>query len=149
MELLQRLKESIAWLGGALAALTAICYATGYYAFHAHLTMLGLGRVVDFKHEDMLLEGARFFFAVTAHLLQMMLALGAGGVSVLVSVLVMLALLGEIGPLARSGRRAREWLTKYECTVRHLGNSLGTNLHLMSLAYLFRMTVFLPQKDRS
>ena len=64
MELLQRLKESIAWLGGALAAVTAICYATGYFAFHAHLTMLGLGRVVDFKHEDMLLEGGRFFFVV-------------------------------------------------------------------------------------
>jgi hypothetical protein len=106
MELLQRLKESIAWLGGALAALTAICYATGYYAFHAHLTMLGLGRVVEFKHEDMLLEGARFFFAVTAHLLQMVLALGAGGAGVL----VVLALLGEIGPLARRARLAGAWL---------------------------------------
>jgi hypothetical protein len=102
MKLLQRLKGSIAWLGGALAALTAICYATGYYAFHAHLTMLGLGRVVDFKHEDMLLEGARCFFSVTAHLLQMVLAIGAGGVSVL----VLLAFLGEIGPLAR---RAPDW----------------------------------------
>lgn len=107
MELLQRLKASIAWLGGALAALTAICYATGYYAFHAHLTMLGLGRVVDFKHEDMLLEGARFFFSVTAHLLQMVLALGAGGVSVL----VLLAFLGEIGPLARRARRLGGWLS--------------------------------------
>lgn len=107
MELLQRLKESIAWLGGALAALTAICYATGYYAFHAHLTMLGLGRVVDFKHEDMLLEGARFFFAVTAHLLQMVLALGAAGVSGL----VLVALLGEIGPLARRARHVGEWLS--------------------------------------
>lgn len=106
MELLQRLKESIAWLGGALAALTAICYATGYYAFHAHLTMLGLGRVVDFKHEDMLVEGGRFFFSVTAHLLQMVLAIGAGGVSVL----VLLAFLGEIGPLARRVRRAGQWL---------------------------------------
>ena len=101
MELLQRLKEAIAWLGGALAALTAICYATGYYSFHAHLTMLGLGQVVDFKHEEMLLEGARFFFVVTAHLLQMILALGAG----LVSLLVLWALLGEIGPLRRGWGR--------------------------------------------
>jgi len=106
MELLDRLKASIAWLGGALAALTAICYATGYYAFHAHLTMLGLGQVVDFKHEDMLLEGARFFFAVTAHLLQMVLALGAGGAGLL----ALLAFLGEIGPLARRARLGRAWL---------------------------------------
>ncbi|MDB5938918.1 MAG: hypothetical protein JWP77_1282 [Polaromonas sp.] len=113
MELLQRLKESIAWLGGALAALTAICYATGYYAFHAHLTMLGLGRVVDFKHEDMLLEGARFFFSVAAHLLQMVLAIGAGGVSML----VLLAFLGEIGPLARRARRAGQWLKARRAAV--------------------------------
>ncbi|CDS54538.1 hypothetical protein [Polaromonas sp. CG9_12] len=132
MELLQRLKESIAWLGGALAALTAICYATGYYAFHAQLTMLGLGRVVDFKHEDMLLEGARFFFAVTAHLLQMLLALGAGGVSVL----VVLALLGEIGPLARSGRRAREWLIRRRAALAAARPALKGTLLLTALVVL-------------
>jgi hypothetical protein len=116
MELLQRLKESIAWLGGALAAVTAICYATGYFAFHAHLTMLGLGRVVDFKHEDMLLEGGRFFFVVTAHLLQMALALGAG----LVTVLVLYAFLGEIGPLIRGWRRLNEW-----ASARHVALSVA------------------------
>lgn len=115
MELLQRLKESIAWLGGALAAITAICYATGYFAFHAHLTMLGLGRVVDFKHEYMLIEGGRFFFVVTAHLLQMVLALGAG----LVTVLVLYAFLVEIGSLMRGWRRLSEWLG-----ARHLALSV-------------------------
>lgn len=105
MELVQRLKESITWFGGALAALTAICYATGYFAFHAHLTMLGLGQVVDFQHEAMLVEGARFFFTVTAYLLNMSLALGAG----LVGVLVLCALLREIGPINRGWRRFSEW----------------------------------------
>ena len=132
MELLQRLKESIAWLGGALAALTAICYTTGYYAFHAHLTMLGLGRVVDVAHEDMLLEGARFFFAVTAHLLQMVLALGAG----LASVLVLGALLGEIGPLRRSWARLVVWLTERRAALDVARPALISTLLLTVLVLL-------------
>ncbi|CAN5172863.1 hypothetical protein BH10PSE16_BH10PSE16_07130 [soil metagenome] len=132
MELLQRLKGSIAWLGGALAALTAICYATGYYAFHAHLTMLGLGQVVDLKHEDMLLEGARFFFAVTGHLLQMVLALGAG----LVILLVLLALLSEIGPLARRVRRAGEWLNARRAALGAARPALKGTLLLTAVVIL-------------
>lgn len=132
MELLQRLKESMAWLGGALAALTAICYATGYYAFHAHLTMLGLGRVVDFKHEDMLLEGARFFFAVTAHLLQMALALGAG----LVSLLVLAAFLGEIGPLARGLRQVGAWLGERRAAIGLARPALKGTLLLTAVVIL-------------
>ncbi|MEO7159076.1 MAG: hypothetical protein ABIX00_00935 [Polaromonas sp.] len=132
MELFQRLKESLAWLGGALAALTAICYATGYYAFHAHLTMLGLGRVVDFQHEEMLLEGARFFFAVTAHLLQMVLALGAG----LVSVLVLCVLLGEIAPLSRSWRRFVEWFSVRRAALNVARPALTSTLLLTALVLL-------------
>ena len=132
MELFQRLKESIAWLGGALAALTAICYATGYYSFHAHLTMLGLGQVVDFKHEDMLLEGARFFFAVTAHLLQMVLALGAG----LVSLLVLCALLAEIGPLRRGWSRLGEWFGERRVALGAARPTLTSTLLLAALVLL-------------
>lgn len=132
MELLQRLKASMAWLGGALAALTAICYATGYYAFHAHLTMLGLGQVVDFKHEDMLLEGARFFFTVTAHLLQMVLALGAG----LASVLIAGALLGEIGPLRRGWRGLVAWLAGRRAALDAARPALVSTLLLTGLVVL-------------
>lgn len=132
MELFQRLKESIAWLGGALAALTAICYATGYYSFHAHLTMLGLGQVVDFKHEDMLLEGARFFFVVTAHLLQMVLALGAG----LVSLRVLWALLGEVGPLRRGSNRFSEWFSERRVTLGAARPTLTSTLLLAALVLL-------------
>lgn len=132
MELLQRLKESIAWLGGALAALTAICYATGYYAFHAHLTMLGLGQVVDFKHEEMLLEGARFFFIVTAHLLQMALALGAG----LASVLVLGALLGEVRPLRRGWSWLVAWLTGRRAALDVARPALVSTLLLAALVAL-------------
>ena len=132
MELIQRLKESIAWLGGALAALTAICYATGYYSFHAHLTMLGLGQVVDFKHEDMLLEGARFFFAVTAHLLQMMLALGAG----LVSLLVLLGFVGEIGPLRRGWRRFGEWFSERRVALDAARPALTSTVLLAALVLM-------------
>ncbi|MEO6320781.1 MAG: hypothetical protein ABIR56_08850 [Polaromonas sp.] len=132
MELFQRLKESIAWLGGALAALTAICYATGYYSFHAHLTMLGLGRVVDFQHEEMLLEGARFFFAVTAHLLQMVLALGAG----LVSLLVVCALLGEIGPLRRGWQRCGEWVSMRRAALKEARPALTSIVLLAALVLL-------------
>ena len=132
MELIQRLKESIAWLGGALAALTAICYATGYYSFHAHLTMLGLGQVVDFKHEDMLLEGARFFFAVTAHLLQMMLALGAG----LVSLLVLLGFVGEIGPLRRGWRRFGKWFSERRVALDAARPALTSTVLLAALVLM-------------
>lgn len=132
MELLQRLKASMAWLGGALAALTAICYATGYYAFHAHLTMLGLGQVVDFKHEDMLLEGARFFFTVTAHLLQMVLALGAG----LASVLIVGALLGEIGPLRRTWHHLVAWLSERRAALDVARPTLVSTLLLTALVLL-------------
>lgn len=132
MELLQRLKASMAWLGSALAALTAICYATGYYAYHAHLTMLGLGRVVDFKHEDMLLEGARFFFTVTAHLLQMALALGAG----LASVLIVGALMGEIGPLRRAWHHLAAWLAERRAALDVARPALVSTLLLTALVLL-------------
>jgi len=101
MELVQRLRDAITWLGGALAAITALCYAAGYLSFHAHLTMLGLGQVVDLPHEQMLLEGARFFFTVTSQLLNTGLALGVG----LLFIGVVFGLAGELGPVGRGLRR--------------------------------------------
>ena len=101
MDLVQRLKESITWLGGALAAIAALCYAAGYLSFHAHLTMLGLGQVVDLPHDQMLLEGARFFFTVTSQLLNTGLALGLG----VVVIAAVFGLACEVGPVHRAWRR--------------------------------------------
>ena len=42
MEFVASIKGAIAWLSGALAAITALCYGVGYFSYHAQLTMLGL-----------------------------------------------------------------------------------------------------------
>ncbi len=103
MELVQRLKESITWLGGALAAIAALFYAAGYLSFHAHLTMLGLGQVVDLPHDQMLLEGARFFFTITSQLLNTGVALGLG----VVAIAVVFGLAAEVGPVRRGWRHMK------------------------------------------
>ena len=51
----------IVWLGGALAGITAILYATGYLITRAHLSLLGLYGVVDFGNDYIVQEGAKFF----------------------------------------------------------------------------------------
>jgi hypothetical protein len=103
MEPVQRLKDSITWLGGALAAIAALFYAAGYLSFHAHLTMLGLGQVVDLPHDQMLLEGARFFFTITSQLLNTGLALGLA----VVAMAVVFGLAAEVGPVRRAWRRLK------------------------------------------
>jgi hypothetical protein len=108
MELLQRLKESIAWIGGSLAGLTALCYAAGYFSFHAHLTMLGLDGTVDFPHEQMLLEGTHFFFITAKHLLLVGLALGVA----IVAFMAAGEALARAGPFLRARARLREFLEK-------------------------------------
>jgi hypothetical protein len=60
-ELLRGLQGLLGSMVGSLAGLTALCYGAGYFLFHAHLNMLGLGEVIDFPQDKMLVEGGRFF----------------------------------------------------------------------------------------
>jgi hypothetical protein len=41
LDLVGTIKAAIAWLGGAIAGLTVLCYGAGYLAMHAHMAMLG------------------------------------------------------------------------------------------------------------
>jgi hypothetical protein len=57
-------KGFLVWLGGSLASITAVFYATGYLITRAHLSMLGLHGVLDFDHHDIVQEGGKFFLVV-------------------------------------------------------------------------------------
>ena len=58
------IKAVFGWLGGSLASITAIFYATGYLVTRAHLSMLGLHGVIDFDNHDIVREGGKFFFVI-------------------------------------------------------------------------------------
>lgn len=54
----------LVWLGGSLASITAVFYATGYLITRAHLSMLGLHGVLDFDNHYIIQEGGKFFLVV-------------------------------------------------------------------------------------
>jgi hypothetical protein len=58
------IKAFLVWLGGSLASITAVFYATGYLITRAHLSMLGLHGVLDFDNHDIVQEGGKFFLVV-------------------------------------------------------------------------------------
>lgn len=58
------IKGFLVWLGGSLASITAIFYATGYLITRAHLSMLGLHGVLDFDNHYIVQEGGKFFLVV-------------------------------------------------------------------------------------
>ena len=58
------IKGFLVWLGGSLAAITAIFYATGYLITRAHLNLLGLHGVLDFDNHYIVQEGGKFFLVV-------------------------------------------------------------------------------------
>ena len=101
----QGVRALVGWLATSLAGLTAIIYAAGYFLFHAHLNMLGLGDVVGFPHEQMLLEGGRFFFFCIGELIRYCLV---GGV-LLAVVLIAAAMLREIPFAARTSGLVSDW----------------------------------------
>lgn len=58
------IKGFLVWLGGSLAGITAIFYATGYLITRAHLSMLGLHGVLDFDNRAIVHEGGKFLLVV-------------------------------------------------------------------------------------
>lgn len=95
------IKAFLVWLGGSLASITAVFYATGYLITRAHLSMLGLHGVLDFDNHAVVQEGGKFF-----------LVLGYSTMSN-----VALPLLAVLGPAAIAamvirrllGHRTRRW----------------------------------------
>jgi hypothetical protein len=101
--LVRSLKNWSLWLGGSIAGLSVICYGAGYFLFHAHLQMLGLSEIVALPQEQMLLEGARFFFSVFSIFFEDGLVLGA----VIVIAMATIAVVHEFPRLASAIARTR------------------------------------------
>lgn len=62
VDILGGLRAFVVGLGGALAGITAMLYGFGYLVTRAHLSLLGLYGLIDFSHDYILQEGAKFFF---------------------------------------------------------------------------------------
>jgi len=58
-------KGFLVWIGGSLAGISALLYASGYLVTRSHLHMLGLYGVVDFNNDYYLQEGSKFVAGVT------------------------------------------------------------------------------------
>jgi hypothetical protein len=124
-------KGFLVWLGGSLASITAIFYATGYLITRAHLSMLGLHGVLDFDNHYIIQEGGKFF-----------LVLGYSTMSN-----VALPLLAVLGPAVIAalvlrrllGNRAWRWPE----TLRSRLPGFGAQGWLRLLAFVFLFLAFL------
>lgn len=68
-------KNFILWLGGSLTGITALLYACGYLVTRAHLHMLGLHGLIEYKNEYFLQEGSKFLIAIANELDSSVIAL--------------------------------------------------------------------------
>lgn len=79
-------------LGGALAGLTAIIYACGYLVTRAHLSLLGLYGLIDFNHDFIMQEGAKFFLVMAYSVGREMVLPALSNLTILASLLIALGL---------------------------------------------------------
>jgi hypothetical protein len=130
----QGTKAVVAWIATSLAGLTAIVYAAGYFLFHAHLNMLGLGDVVSFPHDQMLLEGGRFFLFSISRLIWDCVI---GGL-MLAIVLIAVALLREVKAITDRTQRIGAWVNRRRAAIAashpRLGGALVLALFVSCLA---------------
>jgi hypothetical protein len=68
LDVAKGVKSFILWLGGSLTGISALLYACGYLVTRAHLHMLGLYGLVDYRNEYFLQEGSKFLIAVANEL---------------------------------------------------------------------------------
>ncbi|MCM8594484.1 hypothetical protein [Accumulibacter sp.] len=111
-------KGFLLWVGGSLAGITALLYATGYLVTRAHLSMLGLHGLVEVSSDQFLQEGAKLILAAGYTVLRTTLALGAlAGVVVFVAML-----LGRLLDRVAAGRRCVDCATRVASSkgLRHL-----------------------------
>lgn len=125
------IKGFLVWLGGSLATITAIFYATGYLITRAHLNMLGLHGVLDFDNHYIVQEGGKFFLVVGYSTLR-----GAA--------LPLLAVLGPVVIAAMVlrrllGNRAHRWRE----ALRHRLPGFGAQGWMRLLAFVFLFLAFL------
>src|SRR5512132_2564428 len=102
---MEHVKQFISWVGGAVAGLSILFYAAGYLVYRAHVNMLGLTGIVEYPHEQLLYEGAKFYFTVCAYLLKSFFVIGI----TLLMLVILAMLLRHIGWLDRAALRASAW----------------------------------------
>lgn len=120
-------KGFLVWLGGSLASITAMFFATGYLITRAHLSMLGLHGVLDFDNHLIVQEGGKFFLVVgystvSNVALPLLAVLGPA----LIAAMVVLRLLGS---------RAHRW--RVLLRARLPGFGAGGWMRLLAFVSLF------------
>lgn len=124
-------KGFLVWLGGSLASITAVFYATGYLITRAHLSMLGLHGVFDFDNHGIVQEGGKFFLVV--------------GYSTMSD--VALPLLAVFGPAVLAAMVVRRLLgsrvQRWRETLRHRLPGFGAQGWMRLLAFVFLFLAFL------
>lgn len=129
------IRAFLVWLGGSLASITAIFYATGYLITRAHLSMLGLHGVLEFDNHDIVQEGGKFFLVVAySTMSNMALPLLAVLGPVVIAALVLRQLLGS---------RAQRWR---EYCRNHLPGA-GARGWMRLLAFVFLFWAFLDNTE--
>lgn len=103
---MEQVKQFITWIGGAVAGLSILFYAAGYLVFRSHVNMLGLNGIVDYPNEQLLYEGAKFYFTVAAYLLKTFFVVG---ITLLLFVILGM-LLRHVGWIDRAVSRTTAWL---------------------------------------
>jgi hypothetical protein len=93
------IKGAIAWLGGAIAGLTVLCYGAGYFALRANMAMLGLDGIAPLTADEMLLEGGQFWRWL---IYKLVLFLGL----TVILLMILFMLFENVGPLRRLGEAA-------------------------------------------
>jgi len=127
VSLVAGVKGFLVWLGGSLASITAMFFATGYLITRAHLSMLGLHGVLDFDNHYIVQEGGKFFLVV--------------GYSTVSN--VALPLLAVLGPAVIAamvlrhllGSRAQRW--RALLSARLPGFGPGGWMRLLAFVFLF------------
>jgi len=134
VNLLGGMRAFIVGLGGALTGITAMLYGCGYLVTRAHLSLLGLYGLIDFSHDYILQEGAKFFFVMAfstgRHILYPL--------SILIPAILLLILLG----LPLRNRALHLWQTLH---ARWPGVDIDRLLRAGAFAMLF--FVFIAHSD--
>lgn len=143
---METVKQFITWIGGALAGLSLLFYAAGYLVYRAHLNMLGLNGVVGYPHEQLLYEGAKFYFTVGAYLLKMFFVVGIA--SLVVVILAML--LRQVRWIDRAASSTAMWVRARVAQWNDRRPALLRSCALAVLAVLFVLHTdrfFYPLED--
>lgn len=146
MSALDSLKQFIAWIGGALGALSVMFYAAGYLAHRAHVNMLGLNGVLSYTHDQLLYEGAKFFFTVGAYSLNVMFATGL----VILITIVALMFLRQIRWINRVSGAVTRWVARSRnaASQRHPRLTVAVMLGALGVALVLHTErFFYPLQD--